>query len=488
MILEEPLLFEIGSEEKTAVDFPPKPEAEEFLGACRRQNKIGLSGLSEPEAMRHYTRLSQMNISVDSAFYPLGSCTMKYNPRVNEKMAALVGFSEIHPLQPQSTVQGALEAIYTLNSLLAELTGMKAVAFSPAAGAHGELCGMMTIRAALTQRGDAKEVVLVPESAHGTNPATAAMCGYRIETIPANDAGRVDIAALEKRLLDGEKNVAAFMLTNPNTCGLFERDILKIADMVHEAGAFFYMDGANFNAIMGHTKPADLGVDAMHINVHKTFSTPHGGGGPGAGPVVFNAELAPFRPLPWVEKDGDVYRLLEANEGSMHSFGRMRGFNGQFSVLIRALAYILSMGLSGLRQAAEDAVLNANYIRVKLQDILHLPFPGTCMHEVLFDDSSLSENGVTTLDIAKNLIDAGFHPMTIYFPLIVHGAMLIEPTETESKRTLDEFVAAVREIVAKAKAGKTEELLTAPHKAFRRRLDETSAARNPVLAYKNEPK
>ena len=289
MIAEEPLLFEIGSDDKTAVDFPPQPDAEECLGSCRRTKKIGLPGLSEPEAMRHYTRLSQMNISVDSAFYPLGSCTMKYNPRLNEKMAALSGFSEIHPFQPQNTVQGALEAIYILNELLAELTGMKAVAFSPAAGAHGELCGMMTIRAALTHRGDAREVVLVPESAHGTNPATAAMCGYRIETIPVNAEGLVDIAALQKRLVHGEKNVAAFMLTNPNTCGLFERDILKMADMVHEAGAFFYMDGANFNAIMGHVKPADLGVDAMHINVHKTFSTPHGGGGPGAGDIFFHS-------------------------------------------------------------------------------------------------------------------------------------------------------------------------------------------------------
>ena len=486
MIAEEPLLFEIGSEDKTAVDFPPQPDAKDCLGTCRKNTKIGLPGLSEPETMRHYTRLSQMNICEDSAFYPLGSCTMKYNPRVNEKLAALPGFSEIHPFQPQNTVQGALEAIYTLSNLLIEITGMKAVSFSPAAGAHGELCGMMTIRAALTHKGNPKEVVLIPESAHGTNPATAAMCGYRIETIPVNNHGLVDIQALQKRLSEGEKNVAAFMLTNPNTCGLFERNIITIANMLHEAGAFFYMDGANFNAIMGIVKPADFGVDAMHINLHKTFSTPHGGGGPGAGPVVFNAELAPFRPLPWIEKDGDLYRLLETNEESMHSFGRMRAFNGQFSILIRALAYILSMGLPGLRQAAEDAVLNANYLRVKLQDILHLPFPGTCMHEVLFDDSSLTETGINTLDIAKSLIDKGYHPMTIYFPLIVHGAMLIEPTETESKRVLDEFVEAIKDIVAKAKSENNQDLKQTPLKAFRKRLDETTAARQPILVHTDD--
>lgn len=481
MNLEEPLLFEIGNEQKSAIDLPEFVKTDgSRLGAAKRIGKIGLVGMSEPEIMRHYTRLSEQNYSVDSVFYPLGSCTMKYNPRINEKLCALEGFSDIHPLQPQKTVQGALKALYILCEMLKALTGMDSVAFSPAAGAQGELCGLMTIRAALTARGDAREVVLVPSSAHGTNPATATMCGYKIENIPVREDGRVDVDFLDKRLREGEKNVAAFMLTNPNTCGLFEKDILKIAELIHSVGAFFYMDGANFNAIMGIVKPADLGVDAMHINVHKTFSTPHGGGGPGAGPVVFAKELSPFRPLPWVEKDGEVYSLIEKSETS---FGRMKEFNGQFSVLIRTLSYILTMGLDGIKQAAYDAVLNANYVKAKLESVLHLPFKETCMHEVLFDDAELGDLGITTIDIAKNLIEEGFHPMTIYFPLVVHGAMLIEPTETESKKTLDSFIDAIKRIVAKAKAGELEQLHNAPYSTPRRRLDETLAARSPKLKF-----
>jgi glycine dehydrogenase subunit 2 len=415
---------------------------------------------------------------------------MKHNPRLNEKMARLAGFADIHPLQPVSTVQGALELIDTLAHWLKTLTGMPAVALPPAAGAHGELCGIMTIRAALEARGDKRSRILVPESAHGTNPATAAATGYSVESIPANERGRVDLAALRAKL---GPDVAALMLTNPNTCGLFEDQILEIAEAVHRAGAFFYCDGANFNAIVGRVRPAELGIDALHINLHKTFSTPHGGGGPGSGPVVLAAELAPYAPVPWIVHGAGGFGLVEHDSGdAARSIGRLKGFHGQMGMFVRALSYMMSHGSDGLKQVAEDAVLNANYLRVKLAGALSAAFPGICMHEVLFDDEFLEGTGVTTLDFAKALIDEGFHPMTMYFPLVVHGAVLIEPTETESKASLDQFAAVLTGLAARAQsiktgAGEAATFRNAPLLAPRRRLDETTAARKPVLRWRPAP-
>jgi glycine cleavage system P protein (glycine dehydrogenase) subunit 2 len=482
--IEEPLLFEQDSPGHCGVDLPDPPPARSRLNGLERKGKIGLPGLSEPQIVRHFTRLSQKNYAIDSGLYPLGSCTMKHNPRLNEKMARLPGFADVHPLQPQSTVQGAFELIDTLAHWLKTLTGMPAVALSPAAGAQGELCGIMTIRAALEARGDRRSRILVPESAHGTNPATAATCGYGIEAIPANNRGRVDLAALKAKL---GPDVAALMLTNPNTCGLFEDEILEIAAAVHGAGAFFYCDGANFNAIVGRVRPADLGIDALQMNLHKTFSTPHGGGGPGSGPVALAAELAPHAPLPWLVHGTGGFALAEHPSGpAERSIGRLKGFHGQIGMFVRALAYMMSHGADGLRQVAEDAVLNANYLRVRLADALSLAFPGTCMHEVLFDDRFLKDTGVTTLDFAKALIDEGFHPMTMYFPLVVHGALLIEPTETESKASLDQFVAVLRGLAERARSGGADAFRAAPFLTPRRRLDETGAARHPVLRWRPE--
>ncbi|MGB3710530.1 MAG: aminomethyl-transferring glycine dehydrogenase subunit GcvPB, partial [Erythrobacter sp.] len=414
----------------------------------------------------------------------LGSCTMKHNPRLNEKVARMPGFADIHPLAPQQTVQGALEVIHQLGHWLCTLTGMPAVAMSPKAGAHGELCGILAIRAAHIARGDARSVVLVPESAHGTNPATAAFAGYEVEDIPATAEGRVDVAKLKERM---GPDVAGVMITNPNTCGLFEKDFRTIADAVHEAGGYVYCDGANFNAIVGRVRPGDLGVDAMHINLHKTFSTPHGGGGPGSGPVVLSEALAPFAPLPFVRKtQAGAFELVEEEhreESRDRTFGRMTAFHGQMGMFTRALTYMLSHGADGLKQVAEDAVLNANYILRSMEDVLHAPFAdsGPCMHEALFGDRDFGGE-LSTLDLAKGLIDEGYHPMTVYFPLVVHGAMLVEPTETESKASIDQFVTAFRSLVERAKAG-DESLKQAPYYAPRRRLDETAAARKPRLSW-----
>ena len=518
--IEEPLIFEIGSTETSGVDFedpltpspspargegsPGVPAEKAFpspargegtgvrgsspdnrLGGLERAEPIGLPGLSEPEAIRHYVRLSQKNYSIDTGIFPLGSCTMKHNPRLNEKMARLPGFADIHPLQPEKTVQGALAMMNELSRWLLELTGAEAVALSPKAGAHGELCGMVAIRAALEARGEAeaRRVVLVPDSAHGTNPATAALLGFTVRAVPAREDGTVSVEALREKL---GPDVAAMMLTNPNTCGLFERDIVEIATALHEAGAYLYCDGANFNAIAGLARPGDLGVDAMHINLHKTFSTPHGGGGPGSGPVVFSKALAPFAPLPLIVRDAGGLRLAEdaAAAGEARPFGRLTAFHGQMGMFVRALAYMLSHGADGIRQASEDAVLNANYVRVRLHDALSQPFnTRPCMHEVLFDDRFLKGTGVSTLDFAKALIDEGFHPMTVYFPLVVSGAMLIEPTESESKQSLDQFTAAIRGLAEAVKAGDAERFTAAPRFAPRSRLDETRAAREPVLRY-----
>jgi glycine dehydrogenase subunit 2 len=494
LMLEEPLIFEIGTAETTGVDLPEPGTGEGRLGGFVRSAEFGLPGLSEPEAVRHYTRLSRQNYAIDLGLFPLGSCTMKHNPRLNEKVARMPGFADVHPLQPVDTVRGALEVINELAFWLIDLTGMHGVAMTPKAGAHGELCGILCIRAALEARGDAREVILVPESAHGTNPATAAFAGYRVEDIPATAEGRVDLEALKARL---GPDVAAVMITNPNTCGLFERDMKAISDAVHAAGAFVYCDGANFNAIVGKVRPGDLGIDAMHINLHKTFSTPHGGGGPGSGPVVLSEALSPYGPLPYTARTADgVVHLIEEESaesfskehfgGKLASFGRMSAFHGQMGMFTRALTYILSHGADGLKQVAEDAVLNANYILRSLEDVLDAPFgaSGPCMHEALFSDKGFAE-GFSTLDLAKALIDEGFHPMTMYFPLVVHGAMLVEPTETESKQSVDQFIEALRSIAEKARNGH-ESLRSAPHFAPRRRLDETLAARKPVLTHEGQ--
>ncbi len=482
--MEQPLIFEQDATGRCGVDLPPVPAHKARLGNVKRKGAVGLPGLSEPQVVRHYTRLSQKNYGIDSVFYPLGSCTMKHNPRLNEKCARM--FGDLHPMQPQSTVQGALEVIDQLAYWLKTLTGMPAVAMSPAAGAHGEFCGLAVIKAALAARGEKRNKVIVPESAHGTNPATAAALGFVIEVVPADANGRVDHAALKAKL---GPDVAAIMLTNPNTCGLFERDIRVIADEVHKAGAYFYCDGANFNAIVGRVRPADLGIDVMHINLHKTFSTPHGGGGPGAGPVVLAESLAPFAPVPYVLHDGKTFRLVEhaKDAGSNKPFGRMKGFHGQMGMFTRALTYILSHGADGLWQVASDAVLNANYVLASLKDVMTASYEGPCMHEALFDDRFLKGTEVTTLDIAKALIDRGFHPMTMYFPLVVHGAFLIEPTETESKETLDAFITAMRDLAQKAKAGGSVDMFKqSPRFTPRRRLDETRAARTPVLRWNAE--
>ena len=484
LMLEEPLLFEIGDTWTTGVDFDAPAAGSSRLGGLDRNREIGLAGLTEPQAVRHYTRLSRQNYAIDLGLFPLGSCTMKHNPRLNEKVARMPGFADVHPLQPVDTIQGALAVINELAVWLIELTGMHGVAMTPKAGAHGELCGILCIKAALDARGEDRKVILVPESAHGTNPATAAFAGFSIENIPANGDGRVDLDALKARL---GPDVAGVMITNPNTCGLFERDMKAISDAVHAAGGYVYCDGANFNAIVGRVRPGDLGIDAMHINLHKTFSTPHGGGGPGSGPVVLSEALAPFAPLPFVRKVDGGFELIEEEDGAAaapQTFGRMAAFSGQMGMFTRALAYILSHGIDGLRQVSGDAVLNANYLLRSLEDVLEAPFGGSgpCMHEALFSDKGFAE-GVATLDLDKALIDEGFHPMTMYFPLVVHGAMLIEPTETESKAALDQFIGAVRSVAERAKAGDAS-LKAAPVFAPRRRLDETLAARKPVLVYR----
>ena len=481
---EEGLIFKLGRSGVTGVDLPEVQVSETRLAGLRRKGPIGLPGLSEPEVVRHYVRLSRMNYAIDAGLYPLGSCTMKHNPRLNEKMARLPGFGDLHPLAPQSTAQGALALISELMRWLTTLTAMPAVTMAPKAGAHGELCGLLTIRAAILARGEKRPRVLVPESAHGTNPATAAFAGFTVDEVKATPDGRVDVAALKAKL---GPDVGAIMLTNPNTCGLFERDIVEIADLVHKAGAYFYCDGANFNAIAGRVRPGDLGVDAMHINLHKTFSTPHGGGGPGAGPVVLSAALAPFAPLPLLIHDANGFRLIEDRAAlpvGAKPFGRMCAFHGQMGMFVRALAYMLSHGRDGVRQASEDAVLSANYVLASLKDVMSAPFEGPCMHEALFDDHFLHDTGVTTLDYAKAMIDEGYHPMTMYFPLVVHGAMLIEPTESESKESLDRFIHVLRSLALEAKAGKRERFDGAPRLAPRRRLDETAASRKPVLRWK----
>jgi glycine dehydrogenase subunit 2 len=489
LLQKEGLIFEIGDRERTGVDLPTPSGRPDRLGGLRRQGQIGLPGLSEPEAVRHYVRLSQRNYAIDLGVFPLGSCTMKHNPRLNEKMARLEGFADLHPLQPMETVQGALMLMEELARWLLELTGLDAVALSPKAGAHGELCGMLAIRQALIARGEeeTRKIVLVPESAHGTNPATAAFCGFSVEEIKAAPDGRVDLADFKAKLAHHGERVAAVMLTNPNTCGLFERDIRAIADAIHQAGGYFYCDGANYNAIVGRVRPGDLGVDAMHINLHKTFSTPHGGGGPGAGPTVLSDRLAPYAPIPhMVRRDGLLHLIEHAEEVEDGTpFGRMCVFHGQMGMFVRALTYMMSHGADGLRQVAEDAVLNANYLLARLKGAYKAPFgeSGFCMHEALLDDSTLRPHGLETIDLAKALCDEGYHPMTTYFPLVVHGAILIEPTETESKAELDRFADVMLALAERAQNDPVR-IKAAPVLAPVRRLNETQAARAPKLRWR----
>jgi glycine dehydrogenase subunit 2 len=480
----EGLLFEISRPGRVGyslpeLDVPALPEAELIDPRLLRDDDLELMPeLSEVDVVRHFTRLSTWNYGVDTGLYPLGSCTMKHNPRLNERVARLEGFANLHPLMPAPLVQGALEVIYRLQECLSKITGFPAVSLQPAAGAHGEMTGMLMIRAALAERGDPRKKVLIPDSAHGTNPASAVICGYAVQTIPSNSEGVIDLEALRRAM---DQDVAALMLTNPNTLGKFEPDIEEICRIVHEAGGFVYMDGANMNALMGIVRPADFGVDVMHLNLHKTFSTPHGGGGPGAGPVAASAQLEPFLPLPRVVRAGDGRLTLDFNRPK--SIGRVRAYYGNFGVLVRALAYILTLGDEGLRQAAEAAVLNANYIAHHLKDTYEIAYPGRVMHEVVFSDKRQAKYGVRNSDIAKRLIDYGFYPPTMSFPLIVQGALMVEPTETESRQELDLFIEAMKSISAEAMQS-PELLKEAPHTTKVSRLDEVAAARKPVLRWR----
>jgi len=438
-----------------------------------------LPELSEPEVVRHYVELSRKNFGVDVGFYPLGSCTMKYNPKVNEEIAQLDGFSLLHPYQPESSVQGALEAIYTLEQCLKEITGMSRFTFQPAAGAQGELVGLLLVKAYFNDRGDkGRQKVLIPDSAHGTNPASASMSGFEVVKIPSNEKGGVSLLSLSENL---DNRVACLMLTNPNTLGLFDENILTIASMVHKVGALLYYDGANANATLGITRPAELGFDIVHLNLHKTFSTPHGGGGPGAGPIGVVESLVQYLPVPLVDKDSEGNFFFNFNLPK--SIGKVRSFWGNFLVLLKSLCYILQMGAEGLRRVSEDAILNANYLMHHLKKYYYLPFPRICQHEfVLSARWQKEKNGVKALDIAKRLMDFGFHPPTIYFPLIVEEAIMIEPTETESRQTLDKFIEVMGTIANEAEKN-PQILLTAPHNTPVKRLDEVKAARQPVLKF-----
>ena len=461
----------------SGINLTDEKEDLKFLsGVDLRQNKIGLPKVSELEAMRHYKELSDLNFCIEKGFYPLGSCTMKYNPKVNELLAGLEGFANLHPLSDDEDCQGALELMYKLQEALKTVTGMDAVTLQPAAGAHGELTGMMVIKKYFEANGENRKKVIIPDSAHGTNPASAHLCGFDIVPVKSNEKGQVDIEAL-KELLDSD--VAGIMMTNPNTLGIYEENVLKISKLMHDNGSLLYYDGANFNAIMGHTNPKLMGFDVVHLNLHKTFSTPHGGGGPGAGPVCVVEKLKEFLPTPVVAFDGEKYFR---NYDLKHTIGSVKGFYGNFGVLIRAYAYILMMG-KNLKEASENAVLNANYLKEKLKGAYLLPYDEPCMHEfVLSGEKQKHENGVSTLNIAKALMDENTHPPTVYFPLIVHEAIMIEPTESETKQVLDEFVDVMLKIADDAK-NNPEKLISAPHTTPVKRLDETLAARKPNLKF-----
>ncbi len=481
----ESLSFEKSSPGKRAYKLPPLDvpavDARTLLGAAARTTLEVLPELSEIEIIRHFTRLSTWNYAIDLGMYPLGSCTMKYNPRVNELVSRLEGIAEAHPFQPETLSQGALEVMRLLQQCLVEITGMDAITLQPAAGAHGEFTGILLARAFHTSKGNPRRTVIVPDSAHGTNPATAAVCGYNVLNLKSNAEGSVDVEELARLVND---DTAALMLTNPSTIGVFESQIHTIAEILHAKGALLYMDGANMNALVGKTRPGDFGVDVMHPNLHTTFSTPHGGGGPGSGPVACKKILEPFLPVPVVERGSDG--LLHFNFDRPQTVGRVRMFYGNFGMFVRALAYIMANGPDGLRQTTEDAVLNANYLRAKLEDVYELPYKAASMHEVVFSDRRQVKNGIKTGDLAKRLIDYGFHPYTTSFPLIVPGALMIEPTESESREELDLFVDAMRQIAREAEEN-PELILSAPHSTRVSRLDETAAARKPVLRWKAPP-
>ncbi len=478
----EGLIFEKSSPGKKAyrlepLDVPAVDAARE-LGSALRSDLGQMPEVSEIEVIRHFTRLSTWNYAVDHGMYPLGSCTMKYNPRVNEAVSRFDGIAGVHPYQPEELTQGALRILKALSDQLLEITGMDAITLQPAAGAHGELTGIMVMRACLEARGNPRKKLLIPDSAHGTNPATAAMAGYEVENLKSNEAGMVDIPSL---LAQMNEDVAGLMVTNPNTLGVFCTQIGKAAEILHSKGGLLYMDGANMNALVGVARPGDFGVDVLHLNLHKTFSTPHGGGGPGSGPVACKRVLEPFLPKPLVKTGPKGTLRLEYDRKK--SIGRVRAFYGNFGILVRALAYIMANGPDGLLQTTQDAVLNANYIRKKLEGYYDLPYKTASMHEVVFSDKLQLANGIKTGDIAKRLIDYGFHPYTVSFPLVVHGALMIEPTESESKEELDLFIDAMKSIAEEAE--KTPELvLQAPHNTRISRLDETAAARKPVLRWK----
>jgi glycine dehydrogenase subunit 2 len=478
----EPLLFERSSPGKKGYQLPeldvPAVDPVDALGPDNTRDEIaGFPEVSEVDVIRHFTRLSTWNYAIDLGLYPLGSCTMKYNPRINEVVARTEGLAWAHPYQPESLSQGAMEVIAALESALAEITGMHAVTLQPAAGAHGELTGILLTRALLASRGNPRKKILVPDSAHGTNPATATMAGYSVENIQSNDRGMVDVESLRRAV---NEDVAALMVTNPNTVGVFEEDITRIAAILHEKGALVYMDGANMNALVGVARPGDFGVDVMHLNLHKTFSTPHGGGGPGSGAVAVTRELEPFLPAPRLKRaDGNWtwnYDLPQA-------IGRVRAFYGNFGVLVRALAYIMAHGAEGLRRATLDAVLNANYIRKLIEPYYQIAYDAPSMHECVFSDDRQAARGVRTGDIAKRLIDYGFHPYTVSFPLIVRGALMIEPTETEGKQELDLFCDALISIAREVEEN-PELVLKAPHNTRTSRVDEVTAARKPVVRWK----
>jgi glycine dehydrogenase subunit 2 len=478
----EGLIFEKSSPGKAAWKLPPldvpEVDASKLLGSSERKTLGNMPEVSEIEIIRHFTRMSTWNYAIDLGMYPLGSCTMKYNPRVNEVVSRLEGIANGHPYQPEKISQGALRIIKTLSDCLTEITGMDAITLQPAAGAHGELTGLLMVRAFHDAKGKPRKKVLIPDSAHGTNPATAAMVGYAIENLKSNSSGIVDTGILEAQM---NEDVAALMLTNPNTLGVFEQEIHKIADILHAKGGLLYMDGANMNALVGKVRPGDFGVDLMHLNLHKTFSTPHGGGGPGSGPVAIKKFLEPFLPNPVLKSKPDG--TLGFDYGRPQSIGRVRSFYGNFGMFVRALAYILANGPDGLRQTTEDAVLNANYIRKGLEGTYDLPYKSPSMHEVVFSDKLQAKKGVRTMDVAKRLIDYGFHPYTTAFPLIVPGAMMIEPTESESMEELDLFIEAMKSIADEVDED-AEIVRTAPHSTRVARLDETAAARNPVLRWK----
>ncbi|MBU4310932.1 aminomethyl-transferring glycine dehydrogenase subunit GcvPB [bacterium] len=478
------LIFEKGRPGRVGISLPdcdvPEKRIEELIPRDSLRSKLNLPEVSEVEVVRHYTKLSTRNYGIDTGFYPLGSCTMKYNPKVNEEIAKLPGFKSLHPLQNEKLAQGALELMSHLEQILCEITGMDGFTLQPAAGAHGELAGLMMVKACFEHKKEKRTKIIVPDSSHGTNPASASLCGYESITVKSNERGTVDLKELKKVL---NEDVACFMLTNPNTLGLFEEEILEISALAHNKRTLIYCDGANMNALLGMARPGDMGFDIIHLNLHKTFSTPHGGGGPGSGPVGVKKSLIPFLPRPSIRKEKDKYRL---DYDSPLSIGRIKSFYGNFSVLVKAYAYLRALGPEGLREVAENAVLNANYLMEKLKSYYHLPFDRICMHEFVLSGKRQLEKGVYTNDIAKRLLDYGFHAPTIYFPLIVSEAIMIEPTETESKETLDEFAEAMIKIAKEAEEN-PELVKTSPHPSAeggRSRLDAVTAARKPNLRWK----